>query len=417
MPGHRAANTLTPFPRLSIRVAGVLIAVAVTEPPPLPAEDPPAIVQALDVGIARWRETVTFQASYRFCQGVAKRFEDGSAGKFASGLPPGSMPTGSGRVVKTESAYRFTFDLDSPPIFNRRTMTTKMVSADFGAANGIVIRYWPAQLAADKTPLGGVFEVSDGAKAGPEERYPDIDQTIPMPLLVCGTNQERPLLSLVARTEFHESIAWELLSRDASRTVLQMTQQGIIGKDSWREVRTYTVRTDAALPLIEAIDRTYARNEQVEMRERTEAQGLIDCGRGCLVPSRVVVGLYKKPLPGVEADESGRIWWVRVWESDDVGREAAGPEAFVYSLPEKTRVRGLQPKHATVRTFVMTELRTDDLDQTYVAPALARPELEPPPRISWSRTTLACASLLLLLGGGLCLSITGWRHRTARKWN
>ncbi len=381
----------------------------------------PVVVKTLDTGLRHWKEKAEFVANYRFTQAAALTFQDGVDGRFVDEFADRTI-SGKGVVAKTAEGFRFSLILDGRIKVRQRgkMISTNLSSFDVVVANGIQARYTPRQLCTDGLFLVGgvVFQ-----RAGPElqDRFPTVNSTVPNPIFVCGGDKNHPFLSIVPRPIYKETVSWNVDKPSPGLIRITVTREGVDPSSggNWEEVSDYLVRIDQGYPFIEQQEWTYFLEERLVARSHTVATGLVQAGKSCQVPSRIVSGQEiagSSLRPRVPYD----FWWITIWESADIGRRQPEDNDFVLTVADKTRVKGLQEKWRNATRFDLFEMGVSDLAEPGTAQARsatvavsARDAGRASPDLSFMSARVICVALIVV-GGGILSYTSRWR-RTSRR--
>ncbi len=389
------------------------------------SEPVPPVVQALSVGIQRWKESATFRCNFTFVHGYGLEQEKVARGEFCSVLDgkPYSGESGRGFVAKSQDRFRYRYDPDQHLAAGVTDLSQRFPYFDIAVVDGKQWRYRARrQVKPSREMVGGTVDFSIEEDQSLSARFPSMTEMYPMPLFACGGFGDEPFLSLTPRKGLKEKVSWRVSKVDSARVRILAIRTGVAGQDQWEDRTEYTVRTEYPLPFIERVRHRYRNSNGASLRQHLDANELVDCGNGVMIPSSVV---QTTELQASSASNENRLtcWRANIWKSDDLKGTQPLVEDFVLTVPERTNVRGLVttgsrtvfnlldlPKSDMVLRAVATSARESN---TTPASVFEEPRTDnsedKPTRPSWTALFVA----LIVIGAALYSGIGARSSRQA----
>jgi hypothetical protein len=277
-----------------------------------------AALEAIDVGVRRWRDALNLKCTFRFRQGLANSIDDAVDGRFTDGCDVATC-----RFVKMGEAVLYDFQIEGEPEYNDKTKVSTYSSFLLASANNV--EAYSAKLS-PMSPL--VFsDLRNERKSGLVHRK--IGMTGISPFVLMGANEGALFQHVI------NSNLWTFsTTRDRGQLIVSCNSSVGLGK-------TYVVDTSGLYPILLSI-------KGHDGNAMTIASDFIELQNGCLFPSRFVVTTG----PVIPIGSHDQRWVSRIWEIE--GLEVSEPtrDDFAINLNSKVKFSGVDTQQKRPDNFL-----------------------------------------------------------------
>lgn len=367
------------------------------------ADDVMTTIEALEAGMAQWRESVNFYGTFLTRRGAESEvtFEDALAGRFGAAIGA-AEDRGKGVVVKLGRFLRTSVTWDRPPHYNRRNSSGVIVSRVSAECVGCPEFFFDYRT---NPEFAGEIRVYRRTKQDLGVlRACGIGPLVVDPFSFHGGDAHRPISGLF------EGDGAKLMKAEArvegAHIVLRLELER-----ARRSMRTLWFSRDYSPPLLirqETV--TYNADGSIAVRSEMRAENIVPVQGGSMAS---VVRFAMGPV----RDTRGEMTYVcEVWVSEDLGRRPPSEDDLAVEIGPEIEIIGLRnaPPPGKRRRFALNQYTVEDLQEPeegpVAVPRRAPPALPAPP------SKLPRPIMVIL--GAVCVAAVGaliWRARRRRK--
>ena len=337
-------------------------------------------LRVLEAAIDQWYEQLDCYGAYDYFFATAQSAEDALAGSFTPGSKVREyygVIAKSGRRVRQSHLFA---GKKTGKIVSGQAVPASM---DAVGAGDVEITLIPQH--ASIQPQASFIERQRDDKNWHQLRH---SGGVRSPLNIMGNADPHPLHAFdKLEGEVRETTIRDL---DSSHVQVVMRKSYSDGEATL----SVTFWTKPELPVVEAVNMSYAQRNGPALVALNQCSDFIDC-HGVLVPRTI------RFATNATYQES-KTWLAYEWHSHDLGAREPTDEDFVLTLRPKTSVNGLKRLPRSDREAKI------DVSKLTLADLVRDAELPPPADSQWRQIAGLFAGLLLLVGG-----YAWWRWRAA----